>query len=206
MALYDPSGDGEIQPRSRFLSASPRGIGLVEPLENPRQIGIGDARPGVFHRQTNAGFGGFNVQLNSSAFGRELQGVVEEVHDHLGEPMLVPQDFGPFRRVDAQRNALLLCLGLEGLGDGRDQEILFDGLMGHGETSFRHSLNAWPVAPLVLRPVCAEVSPEKKRVRPPLALIPLPPSDPMQTSPATAQGDASPYQEGAAPRDDQMHP
>ena len=90
-ALRD--GEAEAGARDRLLGGA---AGPEEPLEQPPEVVLGDADSGVLddelgHRRRDSA----SADRDPAALGRELDGVGEQVGDHLPEPVGVGGDLRP---------------------------------------------------------------------------------------------------------------
>jgi len=126
--LDDLAGDGQAQPQSPF---STRGLapGLSKLLEHVGQEGGRDAGSGVLHRYLHLPVHRLDAHAHRAAFGGELDGVGEEVPQHLLQPAGVSGHGTRFRiHVRGQRDALRLRRGADGLEGGPDHGHRLHGL------------------------------------------------------------------------------
>src|SRR3989304_1052162 len=85
LGLYQPFGDGQAESGAAACAAA-RFIDLVKPVEDVRQFGLGDSRPGVRDAEEHmtAAFGGTDDDL--AAPRRGFQGGVPQVRQYLNRP------------------------------------------------------------------------------------------------------------------------
>src|SRR5262245_24554157 len=104
--LDDALLDGEPEPRPAFLPRA-RAVGLLEFLEDSLPVRLGDPRSGVGDRYDE----GVAVAIGGDphrADIRELDGVADEVQQHLREPPLVAAARRQVRRdARVERQSLL---------------------------------------------------------------------------------------------------
>ncbi len=86
--LDDVPGDREAEPGA--AAARPGTVDLVEALEDPAAIPTGDPDPVVDDRDLHAPVGLADPHDDVAAVRAELHRVVDEVDDHLAEPLGVP--------------------------------------------------------------------------------------------------------------------
>ncbi|MNX80462.1 hypothetical protein D3C86_1121240 [compost metagenome] len=132
MGLDDRLADAQPEPRSALLDPA------LELAEAREQLGLllgGDALARVHHRAVQARLAGLRPDRDALALGGELDGVAQEVDEHLLDALRVhggPQ--GGRRQIQAQLEPGGLELRAEALGALADLEaqIRFDGLEPEG--------------------------------------------------------------------------
>ena len=94
------------RPRPGPAAAHPGPVGLVEPLEDPRSVGLRDADPVIDDRGDDLVTAPSHLDPDLAAVGAELDRVVDEVDEHLAEARLVAAHGRQAGRdVDDQRDA-----------------------------------------------------------------------------------------------------
>src|SRR5690606_33282866 len=96
--LDDALGDGEAEADA----AAARVAGLPEAVEEVRELIGRDAGPGVADLEAHLVAIAFDVDAHAPAFGRELDGVADEVAERLEQAVAVDADSGRLGLVAAQ--------------------------------------------------------------------------------------------------------
>ena len=102
MSLDDGSTNGQPQPRPR-KTLRPGGASLLETIEDPLEVGLGDRLARVPYREHRAAWElsrSPHDHLHRPARRGELHGIGHQVVDHLGQTIGVGQklDLGGHRR------------------------------------------------------------------------------------------------------------
>ena len=112
MLFEDALDDGQPQPRAH--AGGVRLVRLVEAVEDKGQVVLGDAGAVILHISVNALAGAAHAHAQRAALGQKLQGVVDEVADHLTDAPGVGHDpAGRFRQFRRHFYALFLDAPLE---------------------------------------------------------------------------------------------
>ena len=85
--LHDPPGDRQPEPGAALLPGA-GAVGLLELLEDPLLVGLGDPGAGVGHRDDEGAVGDPRLDRDLAGLG-ELDRVAHQVQQHLGDPPLV---------------------------------------------------------------------------------------------------------------------
>lgn len=103
MRLDELLADVEPEPEALAVSRDT----LPVPLEHVRELIRRDSGSGVAHGEANAGSTSRGTQSDPPAFGRELDGVGDEIRQHLEHALAVGQDERRFARLGGQIEARL---------------------------------------------------------------------------------------------------
>src|SRR6478736_6278263 len=85
--LDDAAGNGKSEAGATLLFCGGV-VGLLEFLENLALVGLGDARASVLHRDRERAVGRGRLDHDAALVG-ELDGVADQVENHLGQPAFV---------------------------------------------------------------------------------------------------------------------
>jgi len=92
MGLYDLFSDGKTQARPGS-SGIRLIIGLIELLEDARDLIRRNSCSGVTHAHTYCGADGIDGQLDGPTVRRELERIRQQVAEHLVDSVEIPKDF-----------------------------------------------------------------------------------------------------------------
>ena len=111
--LDDQLGDGEPKAGAAF-SFRVRAINLMELLEDARLVLCGDAWPRIDHADVEMTVDHLGGHAHLAGVG-ELDGITNEVEEHLGEALLIAEANGQrFRHLGLEGKLLVLRHGLRG--------------------------------------------------------------------------------------------